>query len=200
MHICRTRSAQARRLAAPDAPSGPGGSRLPAGAPVPGWRSGRGRRCARGRSGGRRGTPPRRESRRGRAAPAVRRARAGSGRRGSQTPVSSFGPPSASRSAAPRPVARPNCCASWPSRLSLCRSPRVRRIWLSSTPDTMKCWNSATMSANASWNACTSGLRRLVEARVHAVEQRVRRLVRDDVVRQAGEDQRARRVVRVLRA
>ena len=35
---------------------------------------------------------------------------------------------------------------------------------------------------------------RLVEARMHAVEQRVRRLMRDDVVRQAGEDQRARRV------
>ncbi len=39
------------------------------------------------------------------------------------------------------------------------------------------------------------GVGRLVEARMHAVEQRVRGLVRDDVVRQAGEDERARGVV-----
>ena len=43
------------------------------------------------------------------------------------------------------------------------------------------------------------GVARLVEARMHAVEQRVRGFVRDDVVRQAGEDHRARRVVGVLR-
>ena len=43
----------------------------------------------------------------------------GSGVRGS-TRRSTVAAPSASRSAAPRPVARPNCCASWPSRLSLC--------------------------------------------------------------------------------
>ena len=40
---------------------------------------------------------------------------------------------------------------------------------------------------------------RLVEARVDAVEQRVRHLVRDDVVRQAREDERPRGVVGVLR-
>ena len=33
------------------------------------------------------------------------------------------------------------------------------------------------------------GVARLDEAPVHAVEQRVRRLVRDDVVREAGEDE-----------
>ena len=39
------------------------------------------------------------------------------------------------------------------------------------------------------------GVRRLQEAAVHAVEQRVRGLVRDDVVRQAGEDHAAGHVV-----
>ena len=42
------------------------------------------------------------------------------------------------------------------------------------------------------------GIARLVEARMHAVEQRVRHLVRDDVVREAGEHRVARRVVGVL--
>ena len=42
-------------------------------------------------------------------------------------------------------------------------------------------------------------VRRLVEARVNAVEKGVRRLVGDDVVREAGEDDRPRRVVLVLR-
>ena len=59
----------------------------------------------------------------------------------------------------------------------------------------VKCWNSATMSANASWKASTSGLVGRQEPPVHAVEQRVRRLVGDDVVRQAGEDHAARHVI-----
>ena len=42
-------------------------------------------------------------------------------------------------------------------------------------------------------------VRRLVEARVNAVEKGMRRLVRDDVVRETGEDDRPRRVVLVLR-
>ena len=42
-------------------------------------------------------------------------------------------------------------------------------------------------------------IHRLVEARVHAVEQRVRGLVRDDVVRQASEYGRAGRVPAVFR-
>ena len=37
------------------------------------------------------------------------------------------------------------------------------------------------------------GVARLAEAAVHAVEQGVRHLVRDDVVRQAGEHRQARR-------
>ena len=52
----------------------------------------------------------------------------------------------------------------------------------------VKCWNSATMSAKASWKARTVGVARLDEAAVQAVEEGMRRLVGDDVVRQAGED------------
>ena len=59
----------------------------------------------------------------------------------------------------------------------------------------MKCWNSATMSAKASWKARTSGLVGVEIAAVHAVEQRVRRLVRDDVVREAGEHHAAGNVL-----
>ena len=50
------------------------------------------------------------------------------------------------------------------------------------------------MSANASWKASDVGVAGLDEAAVQAVEQRVGRLVRDDVVRQAGEDHAARQV------
>jgi hypothetical protein len=42
------------------------------------------------------------------------------------------------------------------------------------------------------------GIARLVEAWVDAVEKGVRHLVRDDVVRQAGENRRAGCVVRIL--
>ena len=47
------------------------------------------------------------------------------------------------------------------------------------------------MSAKASWKAQTSGLVGLRKSPVHAVEERMRGLVRDDVVRQAGEDHAA---------
>ena len=43
------------------------------------------------------------------------------------------------------------------------------------------------------------GVVRLVEARVHTVEQRVRGLVRDDVVRQAGEHEGAWRIAGIFR-
>ena len=45
----------------------------------------------------------------------------------------------------------------------------------------------ATMSAKASWNARTSRLVASLEPAVQAVKQRMRRLVRDDVVRDRGE-------------
>ena len=53
----------------------------------------------------------------------------------------------------------------------------------------------ATMSANASWKATMSGLLAVEHPAVHAVEDGVRHLVRDDVVRQAGEHEAAGKLV-----
>ena len=67
------------------------------------------------------------------------------------------------------------------------------RICASTTSRCVKCWNTVTRSAKPSWNARTSARRRHVEVRAQPVEQRVRELVRDDVVRQAGEHAAVRR-------
>ena len=64
-----------------------------------------------------------------------------------------------------------------------------------STSGIVKCCMSATMSANASWNASTSGLVASLKRAMQAVEDRVRRFVRDDVVREAGVDAAAGHVL-----
>ena len=107
------------------------------------------------------------------------------------------------RSAVPCPVAYPNCWASSASGVALSRAcPGVADLVLHD-PGRVKCWNIATMSAMASWKAQTSGLVGRGSGRTRWIRA-VRHLVRDDVVRQAGEDRLARagsaRVVAVARS
>ncbi len=92
-------------------------------------------------------------------------------------------------------MACPSCCASCPSRFWLSRSPRVLAIWWRRASGWVKCWNRAHEIGERLVEGRHVGVAVVLEEAVQAVEQGVRRLVRDHVLRQAGEDQPPRQVL-----
>ena len=142
------------------------------------------------RSSGTRRTPPRPGSRRARAA---RRScvvvRIGLARLPLRRSSSTLPIALAQRAVAARSPGRTAARAA-PSRFWLARSPRVCAIWCRSTSGKREVLEQRDDVGERLVEGEHVGVARLDEAAVHAVEQRVRRLVRDDVVRQAGEDQR----------
>ena len=175
---------------------GPDAARRAAGRRCRRWRAGAGRRCACRRCRGTRRTPRRRGWRRARAAASVVSYSAGSGLCGRQLLVAGSILPIASRSAPRSPLDAAELAGQLAEQVLLVAQVAARARDL--VPQDLREREVLQQRDDVGERLVKGadvGVGRLQEVPVHAVEQRMRGLVRDDVVRQAGEDHAAGHVI-----